>query len=588
MIGAATPMPIAYRLPVPSAQVKSAVLLAGLNAPGETTSIEPQPTRDHTERMLGHFGAERDGRGARRRRPPHHASRASPSWPRRRSRRAGRSVLGGLPAGRGAARAGLGGRRSRVSGSTRCAPGSMTRCARWAPTSRFANAARRGRRAGRRSAWCAPGRSSGVDGAGRARAAMIDEYPILAVAAACAARPHGDARPRRAAGQGKRPARRASPTGSPPAASKVAVEGDDADRRRRGGRRRAAAPIAARLDHRIAMAFLVLGMAARAAGADRRRRHHRHQLSRFRRADEPGSAPRSRDGRAADDHRHRRPGGLRQGHAGAAARRGISGSPISTPACSIARRRCACSRPAAIRADAAVARAAARAVDAGRPRRSAAARARRSAQRGLDGRGDPGGARGAARLPARLRPHPPAGPGAGAVLDGRDIGTVVCPDADGEALRHGQPRGARRAPASKSCGSAARRLYTSAVLQDMKERDARDSERRGGSACARPPMPSIIDTTALDADQRFASGARLHRARSLPPRPLAAEAVGRASCRPQDRVDAAAPDPCRRPPAPRRSRRRALSQPGSRRRQWPSQPKPPNSARQGKLRRAAR
>jgi 3-phosphoshikimate 1-carboxyvinyltransferase len=55
--GAISPVPIEYRLPVPSAQVKSAVLLAGLNTPGATSVIEPQPTRDHTERMLGHFGA---------------------------------------------------------------------------------------------------------------------------------------------------------------------------------------------------------------------------------------------------------------------------------------------------------------------------------------------------------------------------------------------------------------------------------------------------------------------------------------------------------------------------------------------------
>ncbi len=56
--GAPSPVPIAYELPVASAQIKSAVLLAGLNTPGRTTVIEPQPTRDHTERMLGHFGAE--------------------------------------------------------------------------------------------------------------------------------------------------------------------------------------------------------------------------------------------------------------------------------------------------------------------------------------------------------------------------------------------------------------------------------------------------------------------------------------------------------------------------------------------------
>jgi len=58
VVGARNPMPIEYRLPVASAQVKSAILLAGLCAPGETTVIEPEPTRDHSERLLGHFGAE--------------------------------------------------------------------------------------------------------------------------------------------------------------------------------------------------------------------------------------------------------------------------------------------------------------------------------------------------------------------------------------------------------------------------------------------------------------------------------------------------------------------------------------------------
>ncbi len=54
--GASNPIPIVHRMEVASAQVKSAVLLAGLNAPGETTVIEPVGTRDHTERMLRHFG----------------------------------------------------------------------------------------------------------------------------------------------------------------------------------------------------------------------------------------------------------------------------------------------------------------------------------------------------------------------------------------------------------------------------------------------------------------------------------------------------------------------------------------------------
>ena len=56
--GAIPAVPISYRLPVASAQVKSAVLLAGLNTPGITTVIEPVPTRDHSERMLRGFGAD--------------------------------------------------------------------------------------------------------------------------------------------------------------------------------------------------------------------------------------------------------------------------------------------------------------------------------------------------------------------------------------------------------------------------------------------------------------------------------------------------------------------------------------------------
>jgi 3-phosphoshikimate 1-carboxyvinyltransferase len=58
VVGAANPVPVRYTLPVASAQVKSAVLLAGLNAPGETVVIEKEPTRDHSERMLVGFGAK--------------------------------------------------------------------------------------------------------------------------------------------------------------------------------------------------------------------------------------------------------------------------------------------------------------------------------------------------------------------------------------------------------------------------------------------------------------------------------------------------------------------------------------------------
>ena len=55
--GARDPIPIVYRTPVPSAQIKSAVLLAALAAPGETTVIEAEASRDHTEKLLAHFGA---------------------------------------------------------------------------------------------------------------------------------------------------------------------------------------------------------------------------------------------------------------------------------------------------------------------------------------------------------------------------------------------------------------------------------------------------------------------------------------------------------------------------------------------------
>lgn len=58
LVGAADPVPVVYTTPVPSAQVKSAILLAGLNAPGQTVVIEKEATRDHTERMLAGFGAD--------------------------------------------------------------------------------------------------------------------------------------------------------------------------------------------------------------------------------------------------------------------------------------------------------------------------------------------------------------------------------------------------------------------------------------------------------------------------------------------------------------------------------------------------
>ena len=99
-------IPIEYRLPVPSAQLKSAILIAGLHAAGATTVIEAEATRDHTERMLRHFGAEvtaveRDGLRAI-------TVKGDGELEGRDGGGAGRSELGGVPGGGGADRAGLG------------------------------------------------------------------------------------------------------------------------------------------------------------------------------------------------------------------------------------------------------------------------------------------------------------------------------------------------------------------------------------------------------------------------------------------------------------------------------------------------
>ena len=90
-------LPIVYGLPVPSAQVKSAMLLAGMHAPGRTTVIEPLASRDHTERMLGYFGAEliAEDRGQASARGDHLRRRRA-AW--REHHRAGRSELGRLHA----------------------------------------------------------------------------------------------------------------------------------------------------------------------------------------------------------------------------------------------------------------------------------------------------------------------------------------------------------------------------------------------------------------------------------------------------------------------------------------------------------
>jgi CMP/dCMP kinase len=93
--------------------------------------------------------------------------------------------------------------------------------------------------------------------------------------------------------------------------------------------------------------------------------------------------------------------------------------------------------------------------------------------------------------------HPPA-PAQGAVLDGRDIGSVVCPAADVKLFVTADPevRACRRLAELQASGVAA--IYWD-VLQELKDRDTRDAER-GTAPMAVPPDAIVIDTTALDAD----------------------------------------------------------------------------------------
>ena len=101
-------------------------------------------------------------------------------------------------------------------------------------------------------------------------------------------------------------------------------------------------------------------------------------------------------------------------------------------------------------------------------------------------------------------PPPPA---RGAVLDGRDIGTAVCPEADLKLFVTASPeaRAGRRLKELRERGATA--IYGD-VLQDMKERDARDSLRRVAPLAAAPDAVTV-DTTGLDADQVFEQVARL-------------------------------------------------------------------------------
>jgi len=257
IIGAAEPVPISYRLPVASAQVKSAVLLAGLNTPGETTVIEPESTRDHTELMLRHFGVEvrvemtSDGRRTTIVGQPEITGRriAVPADP---SSAAFPLVAALLLPGSDVTLSNVGINPHRI--------GLIETLREMSGDIAFTNLRQE---AGEPVAdiRVRASRLTGVTVPAARAPSMIDEYPVLAVAAACAAgttvmQGLGELRV-------KESDRLAAIAKGLRACGASVEDGPDSLTVRAGnGRPRGGADIATNLDHRIAMAFLVMGMVA--------------------------------------------------------------------------------------------------------------------------------------------------------------------------------------------------------------------------------------------------------------------------------------------------------------------------------------
>lgn len=256
--GAEPPMPIRYALPVASAQVKSAILFAGLTAPGETAVTEPAPTRDHSERMLRAFGAdigiadEADGRRIRLVGETELAPRdievvgdpSSSAFPLA----AALIVPGAEIAIRGVGlnplRTGFLETLADMGGDLRVeARGERSGEPFGDVTARFS-------------------RLSGVVAPAERAPRTIDEYPILAAAAACA---DGESRFEGLGELRHKESDRlaAIADGLAAVGAEARVEGDALVVAGRGRPPPGGARVASRGDHRIAMAFLTLGLAAK-------------------------------------------------------------------------------------------------------------------------------------------------------------------------------------------------------------------------------------------------------------------------------------------------------------------------------------
>jgi 3-phosphoshikimate 1-carboxyvinyltransferase len=256
--GAADPIPISYHLPVPSAQVKSAVLLAGLNTPGTTTVIEPQPTRDHTERMLRHFGATvttepTEGGGKHITLEGYPELTAAPiAVPGDPSSAAFPLIAALIVPGSDVTIEGVGINPLRTG---------LIECLRemGADLALLNERDEGGEPVADLRARA--GTLKGADIPAERAPRMIDEYPILAVAAACAC---GRTVMRGLAELRVKESDRLTgiAAGLASCGVRVAVEQDDLIVEGAGNFPAGGATIETRLDHRIAMAFLVLGLAA--------------------------------------------------------------------------------------------------------------------------------------------------------------------------------------------------------------------------------------------------------------------------------------------------------------------------------------
>ena len=253
--GARDPAPIEYRTPVASAQIKSAVLLAGLNAPGATTVIEAQASRDHTEKMLAHFGAEvtvaPEGEGRRvtlvgrpELRPTTVVVPADPSS-------AAFPIVAALI----------------VPGSDIVVEGVMMNPLRTGLLTTLKEMGAHIEALDRRleggeevaDLRVRHGTLRGVDVPAARAPSMIDEYPILAVAAAFAS---GATRMRGLSELRLKESDRlaAVAAGLEAAGVDCAIDGDDLTVE--GGRPRGGGMVSTQMDHRIAMSFLVMGLAS--------------------------------------------------------------------------------------------------------------------------------------------------------------------------------------------------------------------------------------------------------------------------------------------------------------------------------------